>query len=367
MRSKTTARVLVVLGILAVLAVVVFGPTVVQQLTKKNGNPALATAAAQSFPVTVTASGTLLPQSVVNVNFAVAGVISGIDKQTGQTVRAGDRLAQLNNSNQLAALQAAETAQSSAQQVLSALESSGGSAVAIANAKAQLGNATFQLQRARADEANTILTAPEAGTVLQINSQVGDNVPAGATTNPSVPGSSNSIVNPNSTANAFMVIGSATSFQVVAPFSQQAATQLASGQAATVSFDALPGTSIAGHVSAIATSATSMNGVPVFYSAIIPSATDQRLKSGMTATVTVTVAQAKSVLAVPSQAVYFGNNGAYVSVWHDSSSVPTQVTTGLIGNQLIEITSGLTSGEQVVLSAPQTLPTPVPGSSSAPQ
>ena len=110
-----------------------------------------------------------------------------------------------------------------------------------------------------------------------------------------------------------------------------------------------------------------MNGVPVFYAAIIPTGTDQRLKSGMTATVNVTVAQARNVLAVPSQAVYFGNNGAYVSVWQGSSGIPTLVTTGLIGNQLIEITSGLTSGEQVVLSAPQTLPTAVPGASSAPQ
>jgi membrane fusion protein, macrolide-specific efflux system len=367
MRSKTTTRVLVVLGVLLVLVIVSVGPFVVQQITKKTGNPALATAAVQSFPITATANGTLLPQSVVNVNFAVSGVIAGINVQTGQAVRAGDRLAELNDSSQQAALQAAETAQSSAQQVLSALESSGGTAVAIANARAQLGSTTLQLQRARADEASTTLTAPQAGTVLQVNSQVGDNVTAGATTNPSVPGSSNSIVNPNSTATAFIVIGSATSFQVVAPFSQQAATQLASGQAATVNFDALPGTTMAGKVSAVASSATSMNGVPVFYAAIIPSGTDPRLKSGMTATVTVTVGQAKNVLAVPSQAVYFGNNGAYVSVWKNNSNVPTPVTTGLIGNQEIQITSGLTAGEQVVLSAPQTLPTPSSGVSGTGQ
>ena len=73
------------------------------------------------------------------------------------------------------------------------------------------------------------------------------------------------------------------------------------------------------------------------------------------------------MLAVPSQAVYFGNNGAYVSVWANNSSVPTQVTTGLIGNQSIEITSGLTAGEQVVLSAPQTLPTPSSGASGTSQ
>jgi macrolide-specific efflux system membrane fusion protein len=105
-----------------------------------------------------------------------------------------------------------------------------------------------------------------------------------------------------------------------------------------------------------------VNGVPEYYAAVIPSGTNAHLRSGMTAEVSVTVAQAKNVLAVPSQAVYYGTNGTYVSVWYNGGSVPTQVSTGMIGNALTQITAGLAAGEQVVLSAPESLPTPGAGS-----
>jgi macrolide-specific efflux system membrane fusion protein len=363
MSRRVRSRLLVLVGIVAVLAVVGFGPLIVQRLTKSTKTPALTTAEVQSFPVTVTASGTLQPESVVNVNFPIAGVIARIAVQPGQAVRQGGTLAQLNDSSQQAELQAAQQALNSADEVLNTLESSAGTPIEIANARAQIANANANLQRAKADESLTTLTAPEAGTVLQINSAVGDSINAGETTSPSIAGSSNSITDPNSTADAFIVMGSSTSFQVATLFSQQAATQLASGQAGTVTFDALPGLTFPCHVAAIASSAVSVNGVPEYYAAVIPTGTNAHLRSGMTAEVAVTVAQAKDVLAVPSQAVYYGTNGTYVSVWYNGGSVPTQVSTGMIGNALTQITAGLAAGEQVVLSAPQSLPTPGPGSS----
>jgi macrolide-specific efflux system membrane fusion protein len=354
-------------GVLAVLAVVGFGPSIVQRFTKTTTTPPLATAAVQSFPVTVTASGTLLPQSLVNVNFPIAGVVARVNVQPGQAVVKGQSLAQLNDSSEQAELQAAEQALNSANEVLATLESSHGTAIEIANAQAQIATANAALEHARADDALTTLTAPEAGTILQINSSVGDSVSAGQTTSPTIAGSSDSISDPTSTADAFIVIGSRTAFQVSTLFSQEAATQLAAGQTGTVTFDALPGITFPCHVAAIATSATSVNGVPEYYAAVVPVGTNAHLRSGMTANVTVTVAQATNVLAIPSQAVYFGTNGTYVSVWYKGKSVPTPVTTGLIGDDLTEVTSGLAAGDQVVLTAPVTLPTSSPGTITASQ
>jgi macrolide-specific efflux system membrane fusion protein len=361
--SRTGVRVLVLAGVVVVLAFAAFGPGIVQALTKESTSPQLATAAVESFPITVSASGTLQPASLVNVNFATAGVIGSIDVHVGQAVQAGQRLAQLNDAGQQADLQAAEATQAAAEQVLQALEASGGTAIEIANAKAQLASAAAQVVHAQQDEAATVLSAPAAGTVLQVNAQVGDSVSAGPTSPSTLPGTSSAIVDPNSNATAIIVIGNSTSFQVVAPFSQQAATQLATGQTGTVTFDALPGVRFACRVAAIASTATSVNGVPEFYAALLPSGTDPRLRTGMTANVSVTVAQATNVLAVPSQAVYFGSDATYVSVWRNGKSVPTQVTVGLVGAQRIQITSGLTAGEQVVLSSPQTQPTSGQGAS----
>ena len=82
----------------------------------------------------------------------------------------------------------------------------------------------------------------------------------------------------------------------------------------------------------------------------------------MTASVILDIAQATNVLSVPSQALYLLNNVAYVDVWYQDRAVPTRVTTGLVGNQLTQIVSGLSSGQQVVLSTQQ----PLPSSAGAP-
>jgi hypothetical protein len=70
------------------------------------------------------------------------------------------------------------------------------------------------------------------------------------------------------------------------------------------------------------------------------------------------------VLAIPNQALYSLNGGLYVDVWYQKRAVPTSVGTGLIGDTLTQITSGLSGGEQVVLSTqnPNVLPTVSPGS-----
>src|SRR4029077_14530146 len=73
--GKIIRRTSIVLGALVVLAIVAFGPSVVNQRSKNTTGPALAQASARSFPVTATASGTLLPQSLVTVNFPISGQV----------------------------------------------------------------------------------------------------------------------------------------------------------------------------------------------------------------------------------------------------------------------------------------------------
>jgi membrane fusion protein, macrolide-specific efflux system len=361
--GKVIRRTSIVVGALVVLAIVAFGPLVVSQLSKKTTGPALATASARSFPVTATASGTLLPQSLVIVNFPLAGQVSQVGVRVGVQVSTGQLLAKLNDAAQLAQLQAARARLSSAYAALAAAQA-GGNPSAIASAQGQVATAKALVQQASIADSMTALYAPQSGTVLEVNAQVGDTVNAGITGTPGVAGSSGTIIDPSAlTSNrAFIAIGNGSSFQVSAAFSQSDAPQLQTGQTGTVSFDALPGVNFPCHVTSVASSATVVNGVSVFYAAVAPDQSDPRLRSGMTASVILDIAQARNVLAVPSQALYLLNNVAYVDVWYQGRAVPTRVTPGLVGNQLTQIVSGLSSGQQVVLSTQQ----PLPSSAGAP-
>src|ERR1700676_1349613 len=195
----------IILGALVVLAMVAFGPALINQLSKKSASPALATAAVSAFPVTATATGTLLPQSLVTVNFPIAGQVSEIDVQAGAQVTKGQLLAKLNDATQQAALNAADAVLSAAQAALRAATTPS----AVAAAQAQVANANGQVQRAQLEDARTVLNAPQAGTVLEINAQVGDTVNAGTTGTPAVNGSGTTIVAPDAltSGKVFMAIG----------------------------------------------------------------------------------------------------------------------------------------------------------------
>lgn len=244
------------------------------------------------------------------------------------------------------------------------------STLQIANAEAQVANAHAQLQRAQADDAKTILTAPIAGTVLALNAQVGESVNAGSTGSPSLPGSTGPLPqNGNSAAahRGLVVLGNDTDFQVAAGFSEADASRIAAGQTGAVSIDAVSGLSLPCHIIAVDGGATQVNGVSLFYATVSPDRRDPRLRAGMSATVRIDVAHAANVLAVPNQALYMLDDHLHVDVWYQGRSVPTSVTTGLIGDTLSEVTSGLSDGAQVVLSAQHGLPpSAVPSPSRAP-
>jgi RND family efflux transporter MFP subunit len=287
----------------------------------------------------------LQPGGLENVNFTIAGQVQTVTARVGAKVTVGQVLATLNDSSQQAELNAANLAVSAAQAAIAQAQATGSSAQ-VAQAEAQLANAQVGLITARAHEAQTVLHAPETGTILQVNGVVGDTVSAGNSgfTNPATNGGS-------AIANGFIVIGNNSSFVFWAPFSQAEDVQIAPGQTATVSVDALPGLSLPAKVISIETSATQVGGVPEYYAEVALIASDPRLRNGQTGTVNVTIAFVNNVLAVPSTALFIGaNSQLQVDVWSAGQAYTTPVTIGHVGNSLTEITSGLQAGEQVVLS-----------------
>jgi HlyD family secretion protein len=88
------------------------------------------------------------------------------------------------------------------------------------------------------------------------------------------------------------------------------------------------------------------------------------IKSGMSVTVSITVAESRNVLLVPNQAIMYSARTSQVQVMKDGKSETRPIKTGINNWLYTEVTDGLSEGEQVVItlenagsSNPRTTPT----------
>ena len=94
---------------------------------------------------------------------------------------------------------------------------------------------------------------------------------------------------------------------------------------------------------------TNSSGVVSYSAVITPDVMNPAVKSGMTVTASIITETAADVLAVPSTAVKSSNGGSYVQILQNG--VPSNVTveTGLSSDSYVEITSGLTEGQEIIV------------------
>jgi HlyD family secretion protein len=201
---------------------------------------------------------------------------------------------------------------------------------AIYSATVQLNNAKLALLQAQRKLAGCTITAPIAGTVLSVSGAVGATETPGGT--------------------AFISVGSVADTQVKAAFSEADVARVAVGQVATIKLPNQTAT-VTGKVSSVDPAGTASSNL-VRYAVMIgfdqpPAA----LLYGSSANVTVTTASATNVLYVSTSAVRDVQDGAgTVTVRANGHDEPRTVRIGLRGDQYTEITSGLTEGEQVVIT-----------------
>lgn len=129
------------------------------------------------------------------------------------------------------------------------------------------------------------------------------------------------------------------------------------GQPATVTFDALPGITLRGHVETIAIVPDSadrwMNpDLTVYKTTVVIDDKPDALKPGMTAKVEIILADLENVLLVPVHAVTVRGNKKACFVVDGKKSVITPVEVGLSNEDYVEIKSGLKKGDTVLANAP---------------
>jgi len=219
---------------------------------------------------------------------------------------------------------------------------------ALASGQAQVAAAQAQVAAAQVSLNQTTLTAPTSGVVISITGVPGETAGGGTAQAPGSlapqPSSSGS-----GGSSGFMVIDDNSSFVAVMPFAETDSARLAANQTVAFTFDAIPNLTISGHVLSISPSATVVSNVVDYYVSFILNRTDPRLREGMTANASVTVANADNAVRVPNAAVRTTGGTSMVTVLSKGQQVPTEVITGVVGDTYTEIKAGLNEGDIVVL------------------
>ncbi len=326
----------------------------------------------------ITPSGNLSMPHAQNLNFGSAGTVTDVLVVIGDTVKQGQVLAKLDLLPlQTALLQAqidVKTTQLALERAQTPTTSATGSALLstpdpldIEIKQLQLDKANLSLKNAQNNLDNAVIKAPFDGVIGTVNVNAGD------------------VIGQNAINTTAMRIIDPKQIQIDAQVNEMDVYSLKIGSPATVQIDALSGIQLPATVSAIAASSVLSGGVvnyPVKLQVRLPDAselsngsTGQRsssgttaqrtaartagstgtlpdIKEGLTVTVNIVIEEKINVIRVPVRSIIREGRNTYVQVKKSDGTLDKRaVQTGLSTFQYMEITSGLTEGEKVVIQA----------------
>lgn len=344
---------------------------------------------------TVTSSGTIEPASQANLNFAVSGVVNGVNVKAGQTVTAGQVLATVDTTALTQQLDAAQAQLTSAQDRLSSDESSGASTSQIDSDEASVTSAESSLSSAQANLKDASLTSTISGTVASVSLVVGQQVTGtgsggsgnngstgssaatggtGATGSSTPSSGSSSSSGSGSSSGQIVVIGTdsyvvsttvddtqigqiADGDQVDITLSGSGSTSSASstaksaaaGAGSSSSGSSATSSAIYGTVGSISLIGSQTSNVTTFPVVIDVTGNPSGLYAGASADVSIIVKQLNDVTEVPTAAISYTNSGqATVTKVVNGNHVVTNVTVGDAENGETQIVSGVKAGDKVL-------------------
>jgi len=227
----------------------------------------------------------------------------------------------------------------------------------VAAAQADVNNKQAALDDAQRILDDTTLVAPTDGTVAVIGSRVGEDVPGGGSNRGgfdasalSRPPNAQASGSVSSRAGGFVTLTDLGTSEVKARFSEADTAKIEPGQAAKVEFESL-GQQLTARVIRIDAIETVVANVVTYTVTLLLDKKLDEIKPGMTGNVDVIIAQKENVLRLPVTAINPRNGRAAVQVLKpDGKQETRQVSTGLKGDDDVEITSGLDAGDKVVVT-----------------
>jgi HlyD family secretion protein len=307
------------------------GGTIVYPVTVEFANPgalvdgvqASVTVETEQGSVEALETGTAGPKKLADIRSAAVGRVKAIYIEVGDKVKAGQTLIELENDDLPYQLNQKRDSLS----------------------QAQLNLATQDDQLAR-----LVVTAPISGIFREVESSTS---------------SDGTVLGPVQVGDELKVndllgrIVNNSSYQVVVRVDELDIGQIALGQKAEITVEALPGRILPGTVTAIAEEGTVQSGAAVFPVTLtldpVPG-----LRAGMTATARILVASKKDALLLPIEAVQELRGRFFVMV--PSAAEPTrrsgnrvEIEVGLHNENYVEVVSGLNEGDVVLVPQKSTV------------
>ena len=229
-----------------------------------------------------------------------------------------------------AAVVVAQTSMQEAQWYLDALNGKDVPATATGTNLAALETAKLNVQSAKAELDATQIYAPTDGTIMSVSATVGDNV----------------------SSSAIITMGDLSKLYVQTSMDESDYQTFQVGNAAQVTFNAVPDQVFDGKVTEVDPALTTSNGTSVVTGMVELAPTKAKLLMGMTASVTVIAGQAQDAVLVPISALHQQPGGGYtVNVLQNGKYVSVPVQVGLKDLVNAQITSGLQAGDVVSTAA----------------
>jgi membrane fusion protein, multidrug efflux system len=282
--------------------------------------------------VPVVGTGTLQPREEVPLSFKVGGIVSRILVDPGVQVRAGDRLAALDqteiNVAVIRARSAAEKAERDAARAGRLYADSVFTLAQLQDAETAVQMARADLQAALFNRRYSVIASPAAGVILQRRAEPGELV------TPGMP---------------ILVLGSRARGSIVrVGLADRDVVRLHRGDQARVTFDALPDRDFAGRISEIAAAADPMTGT---YAIEVSITNAPALASGLVGRVEIQPAAGKPATLIPIEAVLEAD-GAQATVYTISPDRPVaerrRITIAFMAQDRVAVAGGLDGVSRVV-------------------
>jgi len=212
-----------------------------------------------------------------------------------------------------------------------ALKQAGSTKADMDLARAEVIQAQANLAQAQDRLNKTTLSAPISGIVTAINFELGETV------------------SPSQVAVSLI---NANYFQIEANVSETDISKIKLDDEVVMTLDAFgPDLKFQGKITEINPAETVISGVIYYKIKAIFQSQDPRIKSGMTVNLDIITAKKSDVLYLPFYAIKTKNNHKYAEILTNDKIQEITISIGLEGETNVEITEGLTQGQQVIVGA----------------
>jgi len=285
----------------------------------------------------VSATGTISPVNMVDVSSKISGLIEELKIQENDQVTVGQVLVVLDDAHLQTLVAQAQAKLSNAAGIYERtrrLADMGAVATqALDTSLSDYNVAQAAYEDAVANLNETVIRSPISGQVIGKPTPAGQSVSANA-----------------SSPMVILTVADMSKMQIQTQVDESDIGKIKVGQKVTFTVDAYPTQTFSGVVSNVSQKATVVSNV-VYYNVLVDVDAGTNLKPTMTARVSINIAESKNALFVPLAAVKASNGQQYVMVVQNGKTQNTLVTTGITGDNKIEILSGLSEGDQIVASS----------------